>query len=246
MQKGCRHQLSVAKWTDCWDLNIDLESNKINLSISTRTKATAVYFGLSKKVKRHRKSKHVEMQPWIPVQPLNHKIIHILFSFFFFLKRALLFHNISVRKSPKMTVENDALVQGWIISKMFSPLAEDHATLGWSADGWVPLQPQDHFDILHLSQRSVHSGGKTRCLCPPLPSRCAPPVPTDTSRKQKPTLSLIYFHWWSQQFVSTAAISLSVQSSINTVCVIFLCCCVLQCSSSVQVHSSPGSVSGHR
>lgn len=114
------------------------------------------------------------------------------FLSFFFLKRALLFHNISVRKSPKMTIENDALVQGWSISKMFSPLAEDHATLGWSADGWVPLQPQYHFDILHLSQRSVHSGGKTRCLCPPLPSRCAPPVPTDTSRKQKPTLSLIH------------------------------------------------------
>lgn len=44
---------------------------------------------------------------------------------------------------------------------MDSPLAEDHATLGWSADGQVPLQPRDHFDILHLSQRSVHSVGKT-------------------------------------------------------------------------------------
>lgn len=52
------------------------------------------------------------------------------------------------------------------ISKMWSPLAKDHATLGWSADGGVPLQPWDHFDILHLSRRSVHSGGKTKLVCP--------------------------------------------------------------------------------
>lgn len=42
----------------------------------------------------------------------------------------------------------------------YSPLAEDHATLGWSADGWVPLQPWGHLDIVHLSQRPVHSGAK--------------------------------------------------------------------------------------
>lgn len=48
---------------------------------------------------------------------------------------------------------------------MYSPLAENHATLGWSADGRLPLQPWDHINILHLSQGSVHRGAKT-FFCP--------------------------------------------------------------------------------
>lgn len=86
MQKGCRHQLSVAKWTDCWDLNIDLESNKINLSISTRTKATAVYFGLSK---RWRGTEKVNMLKHGHEFLYNLWTIksHILFFFLFFFQR---------------------------------------------------------------------------------------------------------------------------------------------------------------
>lgn len=34
--------------------------------------------------------------------------------------------------------------------------------------------------------------GKTKHFCPPLPSCCAPLVPTDTSQKQKPPLSLVH------------------------------------------------------
>lgn len=168
MQKGCRYQLSVAKWTDCWDLNIDLESNKINLSISTRTKASAVYFGLSKKVKRHRKSKHGRnaavkflYNPWT----IKSDIFCV--CVFFFPKRALVFHNISVCKSPKNDQSKWCTSTRMIISKMYSPLAEEHATLGWSADGWVPLQPSNHFYILHLSALCTQWGEQQRIFVLP-------------------------------------------------------------------------------
>lgn len=66
---------------------------------------------------------------------------------------------------------------------MYSPLAENHATLGWSADGRLPLQPWDHINILHLSQGSVHRGAKTHFFVRPLLSCCALLVPTDMSQK---------------------------------------------------------------
>lgn len=156
MQKGCRHQLREAKWTDCWDLNIHLESDQINLSVLIRTKATAVYFGLSKKWRGTEK---------VNMLKRSHEFLYNLWTIksdiflFLIFKESISVPHISVCKSPKK----------WSIKMMhlykddhikYGPLAEDHATLGWSADGWVPLQPWDHLDILHLSQRPVHSGTK--------------------------------------------------------------------------------------
>lgn len=77
-----------------------------------------------------------------------------------------------------------------IISKMYSPLAEDHATLGWSADGGVPLQHWDH--IWYSTSLSVictpwGKKKKNKAFCPRLPSCCAPLVPTGMSQKTKAT-----------------------------------------------------------
>lgn len=74
---------------------------------------------------------------------------------------------------------------------MYSPLAENHATLGWSADGRLPLQPWDRFNILHLSVLCTQGGGAGVCekksifffFVLPLLSCSAPLVPTDTSQK---------------------------------------------------------------
>lgn len=110
-----------------------------------------------------------------------------------------------------------------IISKMYSPLAENHATLGWSADGRLPLQPWDHFNILHLSQGSVHRGAKTHFLSVPFFLAVLRWSRQTRPKNKSHPLSLVSGHFLS------GAIRLSVQVhsvclSINTVC---MCVCSL-------------------
>lgn len=117
---------------------------------------------------------------------------HIFCCFFcFFLsERALVLHNISVLKSKNGSSKWCTCTR-MIISKMYSPLAEDHATRGWSADGWIPLQPWDVFDILHLSQRPVHIRGNAKYFCPPLSFLLCCPGPD----RHVPKIKSHAFHW---------------------------------------------------
>lgn len=112
---------------------------------------------------------------------------------------------------------------------MDSPLAEDHATLGWSADGRVPLQPWDHFDILHLSQHSVHSGAKQGIFV--LPFLLAVLL---WSRQTRPKNKSRPFHW----FMTASRLQPAVcqHSSNQSVCPLFHQHCV--CSFCVGVLNS--------
>lgn len=238
MQKDCRHQLSVAKWTDCWDLNIDLESNKINLSISSRTKATAVYFGLSKrwrgteKVNMFKHSHEFLYNPWTIKSDIFCFVLLLLLLLFFFQRE----HQCSTLVSVK--------VQKWLI-KMMHLYKDDHIE---DAQSTCRGSCNTRMECWWLSTSSTLGSfwystslsalctqwGKTRYFCPPLPSCCVSCGPDRHVPKTKATP----FTGSPPPRASTLSarrqlVCLSVQSSINTVCVFFLCWCVLQCSSSV-------------
>lgn len=159
-----------SNWSKCFD------KNKSNCSL----------LWLIQKVKRHRKSKHVETQPWIPVQPLNHKIRRILFFFFFF-KESISVPHISVCKSPKMIDQNDALVQGWSYQVQSTCRGSCNTRMEcW----WLSTSSTSGSSWYSTSLLApCTQQGKTRCFCSPLPSCCTPLVLTDTSQKtQKPPL----------------------------------------------------------
>lgn len=161
------------------------------------------------------------MQPWIPVQPLNHKIRHIYIFVF-------------QREHYCSTILVSVKVKKWPI-KMMHLYKDDHikdvqSTCRGSCNvkmecWWLSTSSTvGSFLIFYISLSALYTvGANTRYFCPPLPSCCAPLVPTDMSQKQKATsfTGSRLFLAWSQRFVGMAAISLSVQSSINTV----LCVC---------------------
>lgn len=94
---------------------------------------------LIQKVKRHRKSKHVETLPWNPVQPLIQNFNS------FFVKESVTFHHFTAPKSPrKMIVQNDAQsLTKVIISKM--NLQRIMQTLGGAA-----VWPKCFFNLQRL------------------------------------------------------------------------------------------------
>lgn len=102
---------------------------------------------------------------------------------------------------------------------MYSPLAEDHATQGWMAECLLDIGIM--LDILHLSQRSVHSGTKKSSFV--LSFLLAVLL---WSQQTCPRIHISHpCHWETAAFLlepvvfSAASFCLFVHSSVDTVCI---------------------------